>query len=178
MLLVLAAAGDQEMRERFWVFPDRTMPDAYERTLPEVFPDFAPGSFSWDGELDGRRILVTAAGTQEPIDPVRFIGNRSSGKMGYAIAEAAASQGAEVTLVSGPTALPPPAQAHFVYVTSAAEMANAVRRMRTRLMPYACAVRSLSRMAMRIRPVRVRRRPCARKITRATKTCTPRRSQA
>jgi amylosucrase len=48
-----ARAGDQEMRERFWVFPDRTMPDAYERTLPEVFPDFAPGSFSWDGELDG-----------------------------------------------------------------------------------------------------------------------------
>src|SRR5205085_3124866 len=60
-------------------------------------------------------------------DTVRGITNLSSGKMGYAIAEAAAAQGAEVTLVSGPTALTPPSQAHFVYVTSAAEMATAVK---------------------------------------------------
>ena len=48
-----ARAGDRRMRDFFWVFPDRTLPDAYEETLPEVFPDFAPGSFSWDDELDG-----------------------------------------------------------------------------------------------------------------------------
>jgi len=77
--------------------------------------------------LTGRRVLVTAGPTFEAIDTVRGITNLSSGKMGYAIAEAAASQGAEVTLVSGPTALRPPAAAHFVYVTSAAEMANAVK---------------------------------------------------
>jgi len=58
---------------------------------------------------------------------VRYISNRSSGKMGYAIAEAVAALGADVTLISGPTALAAPAQAHFVYVTSAAEMFNAVK---------------------------------------------------
>jgi phosphopantothenoylcysteine decarboxylase/phosphopantothenate--cysteine ligase len=77
--------------------------------------------------LAGRKVLVTAGPTFEAIDTVRGITNLSSGKMGYAIAEAAAAQGAEVTLVSGPTALAPPAQAHFVYVTSAAEMFNAVK---------------------------------------------------
>jgi phosphopantothenoylcysteine decarboxylase/phosphopantothenate--cysteine ligase len=77
--------------------------------------------------LAGRRVLVTAGPTFEAIDTVRGITNLSSGKMGYAIAEAAAAQGAEVTLVSGPTALAPPLEAHFVYVTSAAEMANAVK---------------------------------------------------
>src|SRR5205085_535210 len=75
--------------------------------------------------LAGRKVLVTAGPTFEAIDTVRGITNLSSGKMGYAIAEAAAAQGAEVTLVSGPTALAPPPQAHFVYVTSAAEMATA-----------------------------------------------------
>jgi phosphopantothenoylcysteine decarboxylase / phosphopantothenate---cysteine ligase len=77
--------------------------------------------------LAGKRVLVTAGPTFEAIDTVRGITNLSSGRMGYAIAEAAAAQGAEVTLVSGPTALASPAQAHFVYVTSAAEMANAVK---------------------------------------------------
>ena len=61
-----------------------------------------------DGDLRGRRILVTAGGTREAIDPVRFIGNRSSGKMGYAIACDAARRGADVILVSGPTALAAP----------------------------------------------------------------------
>jgi phosphopantothenoylcysteine decarboxylase/phosphopantothenate--cysteine ligase len=78
-------------------------------------------------KLAGRKVLVTAGPTFEAIDTVRGITNLSSGKMGYAIAEAAASLGAEVTLVSGPTALEPPASAHFVYVTSAAEMFNAVK---------------------------------------------------
>ena len=77
--------------------------------------------------LAGSRVLVTAGPTFEAIDAVRGITNVSSGKMGYAIAEAAAAQGAEVTLVSGPTALAPPAQVHFVYVTTAAEMLSAVK---------------------------------------------------
>jgi phosphopantothenoylcysteine decarboxylase/phosphopantothenate--cysteine ligase len=77
--------------------------------------------------LAGRKVLVTAGPTFEAIDTVRGITNMSSGKMGYAIAEAAAALGAEVTLVSGPTALQPPMPAHFVYVTSAAEMFTAVK---------------------------------------------------
>ena len=77
--------------------------------------------------LAGRKVIVTAGPTFEAIDTVRGITNLSSGKMGFAVAEAAAALGADVTLVSGPTALAPPAQAHFVYVTSAAEMANAVK---------------------------------------------------
>ncbi|HET9469799.1 MAG TPA: bifunctional phosphopantothenoylcysteine decarboxylase/phosphopantothenate--cysteine ligase CoaBC [Usitatibacter sp.] len=77
--------------------------------------------------LAGRKVLVTAGPTFEAIDTVRGITNLSSGKMGYAIAEAAIALGAEVTLVSGPTALPPPPASHFVYVTSAAEMLNAVK---------------------------------------------------
>jgi phosphopantothenoylcysteine decarboxylase/phosphopantothenate--cysteine ligase len=76
--------------------------------------------------LAGRRVLVTAGPTFEAIDTVRGITNLSSGKMGYALAEAAAALGADVTLVSGPTSLAPPASTHFVYVTSAAEMLNAV----------------------------------------------------
>jgi len=72
------------------------------------------------------RFLITAGPTREHFDPVRYISNRSSGKMGYALAEAARAVGGEVTLVSGPTALTPPAQVEFVAVTSAAEMADAV----------------------------------------------------
>ncbi|HSS28288.1 MAG TPA: bifunctional phosphopantothenoylcysteine decarboxylase/phosphopantothenate--cysteine ligase CoaBC, partial [Usitatibacter sp.] len=78
-------------------------------------------------KLAGRKVIVTAGPTFEMIDTVRGITNLSSGKMGYAIAEAAASLGADVTLISGPTALPPPASSHFVYVTTAAEMMNAVK---------------------------------------------------
>jgi len=78
-------------------------------------------------KLRGRNVLVTAGPTFEAIDTVRGITNLSSGKMGYAIAEAALALGAEVTLVSGPTAIAPPSAAHFVYVTSAAEMMNAVK---------------------------------------------------
>jgi phosphopantothenoylcysteine decarboxylase / phosphopantothenate---cysteine ligase len=78
-------------------------------------------------QLAGRKVIVTAGPTFEAIDTVRGITNLSSGKMGYAIADVAATLGADVTLISGPTALPRPANAHFVYVTSAAEMANAVK---------------------------------------------------
>ena len=80
-----------------------------------------------DGALRGRRVLVTAGPTEEPIDPVRFVGNRSSGKMGYAVAQAAVEAGAEVTLVSGPTALAPPRGCKTLQVRTAAEMAEAVR---------------------------------------------------
>ncbi|MDO8691823.1 MAG: bifunctional phosphopantothenoylcysteine decarboxylase/phosphopantothenate--cysteine ligase CoaBC [Dehalococcoidia bacterium] len=77
-------------------------------------------------DLAGRRVIVTAGGTQEPIDPVRFISNRSSGKMGYALAEAARDRGAEVTLVSAPTALPAPSGVRFVPVETALQMRQAV----------------------------------------------------
>jgi phosphopantothenoylcysteine decarboxylase/phosphopantothenate--cysteine ligase len=77
-------------------------------------------------DLAGERVLVTAGPTREPIDPVRYISNRSSGKMGYALAAAALARGAEVTLVSGPTALTPPAGAVFVPVQTAEEMREAV----------------------------------------------------
>lgn len=77
----------------------------------------------------GRRLklLVTAGPTREPLDPVRFLSNRSSGKMGYAVAGVAAAAGHEVTLVSGPTALPTPLLCRRIDVTTAAEMADAVR---------------------------------------------------
>jgi phosphopantothenoylcysteine decarboxylase/phosphopantothenate--cysteine ligase len=77
-------------------------------------------------DLAGETVLVTAGPTREPIDPVRYIGNRSSGKMGYALAEAALRRGAKVILVSGPTALKPPAAAEVVQVQTAAEMRDAV----------------------------------------------------
>ncbi len=76
-------------------------------------------------DLIGLRVLVTAAGTREPIDPVRYVGNRSSGKMGYAIAQAAAERGAEVTLVSGPSVLTPPANVKTVQVETTQQMMDA-----------------------------------------------------
>ncbi|MBF6601148.1 MAG: bifunctional phosphopantothenoylcysteine decarboxylase/phosphopantothenate--cysteine ligase CoaBC [Dehalococcoidia bacterium] len=79
------------------------------------------------GDLAGRRIVVSAGGTQEPLDPVRYIGNRSSGKMGFAIAEAARDRGAAVTLVSGRVALPTPSGVERVDVATTAEMAAAIR---------------------------------------------------
>ena len=78
--------------------------------------------------LQGKRVLVTAGPTHEPIDPVRYIANRSSGKQGYAIAEAAAAAGAEVTLVSGPVNLPKPEGVTLVEVESARDMLAAVER--------------------------------------------------
>ncbi len=80
------------------------------------------------GDLAGRRIVVSAGGTQEPIDPVRYIGNRSSGKMGFAIAEQARDRGAKVTLVCGPGALATPYGIERVDVGTTAEMADAIGR--------------------------------------------------
>jgi phosphopantothenoylcysteine decarboxylase/phosphopantothenate--cysteine ligase len=77
-------------------------------------------------DLTGERVLVTAGPTREPIDPVRYISNRSSGKMGYRLAAAAFRRGAEVVLVSGPTAIAPPAGVTFVPVETAEEMREAV----------------------------------------------------
>ena len=78
------------------------------------------------GPLRGRTVVVTAGPTREAIDPVRFVGNRSSGKMGYALASAARSRGASVVLVSGPTDLQPPPGVELVRVTTAAEMRDVV----------------------------------------------------
>jgi len=78
------------------------------------------------GPLAGRHVVVTAGGTQEPLDPVRYLGNRSSGKMGYALAQAALDRGAAVTLVTAPTALPAPVGAERVAVGTAQEMLEAV----------------------------------------------------
>lgn len=77
-------------------------------------------------DLAGETVLVTAGPTREPIDPVRYIGNRSSGKMGYAVAEAALRRGAKVILISGPTALKPPSAAETVQVQTARQMRDAV----------------------------------------------------
>ncbi|HZC43033.1 MAG TPA: bifunctional phosphopantothenoylcysteine decarboxylase/phosphopantothenate--cysteine ligase CoaBC, partial [Acidobacteriaceae bacterium] len=77
-------------------------------------------------DMASETVLVTAGGTREPVDPVRFIGNRSSGKMGYALAEAARQRGARVILVSAPTRLTPPAGCEFVSITTAEEMRTAV----------------------------------------------------
>ena len=77
-------------------------------------------------DLAGETVLITAGGTREPVDPVRYIGNRSSGKMGYALAEAALRRGAKVVLISAPTALKAPSAAEFVAVQTAAEMRDAV----------------------------------------------------
>jgi phosphopantothenoylcysteine decarboxylase/phosphopantothenate--cysteine ligase len=79
-------------------------------------------------DLAGKRIVVTAGPTREYMDPVRFISNRSSGKMGYAVARAALRRGAEVILISGPSHLTPPSHAVFVPVETAAQMREAVRR--------------------------------------------------
>ena len=80
-----------------------------------------------DGPLQGRHVLVTSGPTHEPIDPVRYIANRSSGAQGTAIAQALAALGAEVTFVTGPASVPPPLGVHVVRVETAAQMLGAVR---------------------------------------------------
>jgi phosphopantothenoylcysteine decarboxylase / phosphopantothenate---cysteine ligase len=84
------------------------------------------GILTHRNDLAGETVLITAGGTREAIDPVRFLGNRSSGKMGYALAEAAAKRGAKVILVSAPTALRPPANTEIVSVVTTEEMRAAV----------------------------------------------------
>ena len=93
---------------------------------PEAIVEWLESKMCSTNELEGTTILVTAGGTQESIDPVRYIGNRSSGKMGYAIAEQAARMGAKVILVSAPTSLPVPNGVDFVSVDSAVSMQEAV----------------------------------------------------
>ena len=93
---------------------------------PEAIVDWLEAKMYSTNELEGTTILVTAGGTQESIDPVRYIGNRSSGKMGYAIAEQAVRMGAKVILVSAPTSLPIPSGVDFISVDSAVSMQEAV----------------------------------------------------
>tara|TARA_Y100000590_G_scaffold449289_1_gene587171 strand:- start:763 stop:1467 length:705 start_codon:yes stop_codon:yes gene_type:complete len=92
---------------------------------PAVISEAVSALFS-STSLAGQRIMVTAGPTREAIDPVRFLSNRSSGKMGYAIAQAALEAGAEVILISGPVSLSPPAGVQTKDVESAAQMFNAV----------------------------------------------------
>jgi phosphopantothenoylcysteine decarboxylase / phosphopantothenate---cysteine ligase len=82
-----------------------------------------------DGDLSGRHIVITAGGTQEPIDPVRYISNRSSGKMGYALAEVARDRGAKVSLITAPTWLTEPTGVDVIKVNTAQEMRQAVENL-------------------------------------------------
>ncbi len=89
---------------------------------PEELLEAVTRELEGQGSLRGVKVLVTAGGTREPLDAVRFLGNRSSGKMGFALAEAARRQGAEVVLVSGPTWLEPPPGVTFIAVETARQM--------------------------------------------------------
>lgn len=93
---------------------------------PEDLLEVCLQAVAREKDLCGKKVLVTAGPTREAIDPVRFLSNRSSGKMGYAIAKAAARRGAEVTLISGPTALKKPAYVKTVDILTAEDMYNAV----------------------------------------------------
>ena len=94
---------------------------------PEVLLSYILKEIALEKDLKGVKVLVTAGPTQEKIDPVRFITNHSTGKMGYAIAENCMRRGAEVTLVTGPVSIAPPPFVNVIPVTSAAEMAEAVK---------------------------------------------------
>lgn len=93
---------------------------------PEVITEKVFSFFSNAKSLCGKKIIITAGGTREPIDPVRYIGNRSSGKMGYALAEQAAMRGAEVVLISGPSSLPVPNRVEIIKVETALQMKESV----------------------------------------------------
>ncbi len=93
---------------------------------PEEILELIEMTVGHDRDMEGERLLVTAGPTRESLDPVRYLSNRSSGRMGYAIAKAAAMRGAQVTLVSGPTDLKKPAGVQRIDVESAAEMFDAV----------------------------------------------------
>ena len=94
---------------------------------PDVLYEYIYREIAYDKDLDGKKVLVTAGPTQEAVDPVRYITNHSSGKMGYAIARVCAARGAEVTLVTGPTSIPKPLFAKVIPVTTAKEMFEAVK---------------------------------------------------
>ena len=93
---------------------------------PEVLLQYILKEVQYEKDLKGKKILVTAGPTREAIDPVRYITNHSTGKMGYAIAKTAALRGAEVTLVSGPAEVEPPMFVNFVPVVTAKDMFEAV----------------------------------------------------
>jgi phosphopantothenoylcysteine decarboxylase / phosphopantothenate---cysteine ligase len=93
---------------------------------PEALLEHVGRALEGGGALAGRRVVVTSAGTREPIDPVRYVGNRASGRMGHALAAAAWRRGAEVELISGPSALPVPTGVTLSRVETAAEMEAAV----------------------------------------------------
>lgn len=93
---------------------------------PDILLEAIGHAIALPKDLSGRRILVTAGPTEEPLDPVRYLTNRSTGKMGYAIAKAASQRGADVTLVSGPTDLPPLRYVNMVNVITAQDMYEAV----------------------------------------------------
>jgi phosphopantothenoylcysteine decarboxylase/phosphopantothenate--cysteine ligase len=93
---------------------------------PAAIADAVERALGRRHDLAGEVVLVTAGGTREALDPVRFIGNRSSGKMGYALAEAAQSRGAKVILISAPSALYPPARCELLKITTAEQMREAV----------------------------------------------------
>lgn len=93
---------------------------------PKIIVDKIADYFSYSQSLRDKKIIITAGGTREPIDPVRYIGNRSSGKMGYAIAHQAVLRGADVVLVSAPTSLPTPAGVKLIKVETACQMRDAV----------------------------------------------------
>jgi len=94
--------------------------------IAQAVAEVALGAANVKRDLDGETVLITAGPTQEPLDPVRYLSNRSSGKMGYALAEAAADRGARVILVSGPVTLAPPARVELIPVRTAVEMRQAV----------------------------------------------------
>ena len=101
-------------------------PKGMPMPAPAPVMELAPPAARKGGLLAGKHVLITAGPTHEPIDPVRYIANRSSGKQGYALAEAARDQGARVTLVSGPVSLPAPSGVMLVRVETAREMDQAV----------------------------------------------------
>jgi phosphopantothenoylcysteine decarboxylase/phosphopantothenate--cysteine ligase len=106
-------------------------PGEIVRRACEIIGASEPADAGIDGakplDLRGERVLITAGPTQEAIDPVRFLSNRSSGKMGYAVAEAALARGAAVTLITGPVSIAPPEAAFTIRVRTAAEMYKAVK---------------------------------------------------
>ena len=119
------ASGEQACGE---VGPGRMLEPAaiVEALMATVPPALAPVREPAVSPLAGRQVLITAGPTREAIDPVRYVGNRSSGRMGYALAQALVGRGARVMLVSGPTALPAPAGVELIQVESALEMHEAV----------------------------------------------------
>ena len=93
--------------------------------VPEIIAYLEHFLAQREGDMRGLKVMVTAAGTREPIDPVRFVGNRSSGKMGYSIARQALLRGADVTLITGPSALTPPPYAKVIRVETTKQMLEA-----------------------------------------------------